>query len=137
MIRLRDYISGDNNLDTHRIPIHPELKELLLNLARSSNYVFPSKYKNSEVSGEQWSDIKNTFNKSLREAGITRKIRFHDLRHTFASNFIMSGGNILTLQKLLGHSTMNLTMRYAHLAPDFMENEIQHSTFRFQMIVRW
>ena len=45
----------------------------------------------------------------------------HVLRHTFASYFMQKGGNILTLQKALGHSTLNMTMRYAHLAPDHLE----------------
>lgn len=43
----------------------------------------------------------------------------HILRHTFASHFIMKGGNILALQRILGHSSLNITMRYAHLAPDY------------------
>ncbi|MBC7191684.1 MAG: tyrosine-type recombinase/integrase [Marinobacter sp.] len=38
----------------------------------------------------------------------------HICRHTFASHFVMSGGHILTLQKVLGHSDLKLTMRYAH-----------------------
>ncbi len=40
----------------------------------------------------------------------------HVLRHTFASHFIMKGGDILTLQRILGHSDIKVTMRYAHLA---------------------
>ncbi len=51
------------------------------------------------------------------------EIRFHDLRHTFASHFMMSGGNILTLQRLLGHSSVRVTEKYSHLAPDFMAAE--------------
>jgi site-specific recombinase XerD len=50
-------------------------------------------------------------------------------RHTFASHFMMSGGNILTLQKLLGHSSVAVTMKYAHLAPDFMRDEIGRLRF--------
>ncbi|MDE9455742.1 phage integrase [Xenorhabdus bovienii] len=45
----------------------------------------------------------------------------HVLRHTFASHFMMSGGNILVLQRILGHSTINMTMRYAHFAPDHLD----------------
>ncbi|BBL72801.1 phage integrase [Methylogaea oryzae] len=45
----------------------------------------------------------------------------HVLRHTFASHFIMNGGNILTLQRILGHYSITVTMRYAHLAPDHLE----------------
>jgi integrase len=56
-------------------------------------------------------------------------IGFHGLRHTFASHFMMSGGNILSLQKLLGHSSVAVTMKYAHLAPDFMRDEIGRLRF--------
>ncbi|ABE49582.1 tyrosine-type recombinase/integrase [Methylobacillus flagellatus] len=45
----------------------------------------------------------------------------HVLRHTFASHFMMNGGNILVLQRLLGHSTLTMTMRYAHMAPDHLQ----------------
>lgn len=45
----------------------------------------------------------------------------HVLRHTFASHFIMNGGNILVLQKALGHSNLTMTMRYAHLAPEHLQ----------------
>ncbi len=48
----------------------------------------------------------------------------HILRHTFASHFIMNGGNILTLQKILGHSDIQMTMKYAHLAPDHFKDAI-------------
>jgi integrase len=44
----------------------------------------------------------------------------HVLRHTFASHFMMQGGNILVLQRTLGHSDLKMTMRYAHLAPDHL-----------------
>ncbi|KVE75715.1 hypothetical protein WI99_37670 [Burkholderia cepacia] len=45
----------------------------------------------------------------------------HVLRHTFASHFMIRGGNILTLQRILGHQSLMMTMRYAHLAPDHLE----------------
>lgn len=54
---------------------------------------------------------------------------WHGLRHTGASHFIMAGGNILTLQKLLGHADLTMTMIYAHLAPDFMAGEIARMSF--------
>lgn len=47
------------------------------------------------------------------------------LRHTFASHFIQNGGNILTLQKILGHSTVAMTMRYAHLAPEYLQDALK------------
>ena len=49
----------------------------------------------------------------------------HVLRHTFASHFMMAGGNILVLQRALGHASLNMTMRYAHLAPDHLQEVVK------------
>lgn len=49
----------------------------------------------------------------------------HVLRHTFASHFMMNGGNILVLQRALGHSSLEMTMRYAHFAPDHMAQVVE------------
>lgn len=49
----------------------------------------------------------------------------HVCRHTFASHFVMNGGHILTLQKVLGHSDLKLTMRYAHLGPDYLSQVVK------------
>ena len=55
-----------------------------------------------------------------RPAGRSRYrhcLHFHGLRHTFASHWVMNGGDLFKLQKILGHRSMEMTMRYAHLAP--------------------
>ncbi len=65
------------------------------------------------------------FHRVLDAAGFERPtegrrvhyIRFHDLRHTFASHWMMGGGDIFKLQKILGHHSTELTNRYAHLSP--------------------
>lgn len=49
----------------------------------------------------------------------------HCLRHSFASHFMMNGGNILVLQRILGHASLTMTMRYAHLAPEHLQ-EAKH-----------
>lgn len=49
----------------------------------------------------------------------------HVLRHTFATHFMMNGGNIITLQRILGHATIQQTMTYAHFAPDFLNEAIR------------
>lgn len=56
------------------------------------------------------------------KAGL-KKIRIHDLRHTYASHYIMNGGGLSELQALLGHSTPSMTLKYAHLAPGFLEKK--------------
>ncbi|EIW7310280.1 tyrosine-type recombinase/integrase [Salmonella enterica] len=48
----------------------------------------------------------------------------HVMRHTFATHFMMNGGNIITLQRILGHSNIQQTMTYAHFAPDFLQDAI-------------
>ena len=54
----------------------------------------------------------------IERGGKTRRyIHFHDLRHTFASHWVMKGGDLFKLQKILGHKTVQMTMRYAHLQP--------------------
>ncbi len=66
----------------------------------------------------------------LVESGCRSLLRpWHALRHTFASRFVMEGGNLLTLQKFLGHSDIKMTLIYAHLAPDFLGEEIDRVRF--------
>jgi integrase len=48
----------------------------------------------------------------------------HVLRHTFASRFMMAGGNIIALQRILGHQSLAMTMRYAHLSPDHLQEAV-------------
>jgi integrase len=50
-------------------------------------------------------------------------ITFHGLRHTFASSWVAKGGDVFKLQKILGHQSIMLTMRYAHLAPSMYASE--------------
>ena len=66
----------------------------------------------------------------LRQAGLRPLPHpFHALRHTFASHFVMAGGNILSLQKILGHSDIKITLLYAHLAPDYLADEMDRLRF--------
>lgn len=50
-------------------------------------------------------------------------ITFHDLRHTFASHWMMNGGDLFKLQRILGHKSADMTQRYAHLAPDAFQGD--------------
>jgi len=58
-----------------------------------------------------------------------KQIRIHDLRHTYASHYVMNGGGIAELQMLLGHSTPQMTQKYAHLAPGFLESKAKVVSF--------
>lgn len=69
----------------------------------------------------------NAFREAIKRAEITLPDGqlTHVLRHTFASHFMQGGGNILSLQRLLGHHTIVMTMRYAHLAPDHLISAVK------------
>lgn len=73
--------------------------------------------------GRLFSPCYDAFRKAIERAQIELPDgqMTHVLRHSFASHFMMNGGNILTLQKILGHSTLAMTIRYAHLAPNYLD----------------
>ncbi len=91
------------------VPISPELYEViykegsgrLFNISYSPVYRFIKKH------------VQRLKNQSA-----------HVLRHTFASYYMLNGGNIIALQRILGHSDIKQTMRYAHLAPDHLEDVV-------------
>ena len=67
-------------------------------------------------SGERLLDVKKGFKKAVKLAAIP-DLRFHDLRHTFATRLVQAGVHLVTIQHLLGHARITMTGRYAH-APD-------------------
>jgi integrase len=97
---------------TRSVPIHPDLKKALLGYFKR-NGLFPNCIRH-------FSRVLNTTSIRLPAGQAT-----HVLRHTFASHFVMGGGNILTLQKVLGHSSVTMTMRYAHLAPEHLKEALR------------
>jgi len=69
-----------------------------------------------DAEGKRFKDIKRSYKSALKVTGI-KDFRFHDLRHCFASHLVMAGVDITTVKELLGHKTLTMTLRYAHLAP--------------------
>jgi integrase len=63
-----------------------------------------------------------------------REIRIHDLRHTFASHYIMNGGSLSELQGLLGHSSPMMTLKYAHMSPGFLESRAKVVSFSTKVL---
>ena len=90
------------------------VKETLGNYPHTpgTDYLFANK------DGKRMTWIKRSFRTALRRAGIT-DFHFHDCRHTFASHFMMNGGDLYTLAAILGHRSIDMTQRYAHLSPAY------------------
>jgi integrase len=75
--------------------------------------------------GRVWpaGSIRTAFENAVTEAKL-EDFHFHDLRHTFASRYVMRGGSLPALQQILGHATLQMTMRYSHLAPKHLRDEM-------------
>jgi len=95
------------------VPMPPELATEIQRFPAviGEDRIFPPK---RGAKGER-QRVEGSFETILEMAGI-RDFRFHDLRHTFASWFMMNGGDLYELAKILGHSNIKMTERYAKLA---------------------
>ena len=93
------------------------LQDVQLKLAKGE-YVF------SDTNGRPFGDIKKGYAAAIGRAGI-KDFRFHDLRHTFGSHLVMQGVNLRTVQQILGYKDIKMTMRYAHLSPEFVQKAVE------------
>src|SRR4029077_11468622 len=111
-------ITQAKNHRTRYIPMNELLEELLESIPAFVGKAGPSPFvfTNPET-GTRFVNIDASFRGSCRKAGFS-DVTFHTLRHTFASRLVQVGVPLNTVRELLGHGTMQVTMRYAHLAPN-------------------
>lgn len=106
---------------TRHIPLGPSALEALKSWKSQSDVgagrVFPSD------SGGRLDNVNTAWRNILKAANI-EQFRWHDLRHDFASKLVMEGVPLNTVRELCGHSDLNTTLRYAHLAPDHKADAI-------------
>jgi len=111
------------------VPMNNFVKGVILNLfkerSNASDYVFLSNGQSIDTN-----HLYRVFGKTQEKAGITNKIRVHDTRHTFASQFMMKSlGSLYDLSLILGHSDTKMTQRYAHLSPQHLSMATQNLNF--------
>jgi integrase len=108
------YLKETKTKEPRQIPVNDVLdalfKQIRIKEHLSSKYVFTYR-------GKRIDSVKTAFNAAVKRAGIV-DFRFHDLRHTFASQLLLKGGTLKDVQELLGHKTMTMTLRYAHLTQE-------------------
>ncbi|MDP6924067.1 MAG: site-specific integrase, partial [Candidatus Scalindua sp.] len=100
------------NGERREIPINQTLRDCLQSIVIKMNSPFVF----NDSNGQRFGDVKKSFKSACQKAGIS-DFRFHDLRHTFASHLVMAGVDLVTVKNLLGHKSLSMTLRYAHLAP--------------------
>ena len=109
-----------------KIPMNGLILDLLRDMKGESDFVFPNAETKTHVL-----DVKTAFRGACRRAGITG-LRFHDLRHTAASRMIEAGVDLVTVSRILGHASIQMTMRYAHPTPENMRLAVEKLSDIFQ-----
>jgi site-specific recombinase XerD len=112
-------VIGDDEFETKNkkvrmIPIANDIKDFLINghlLTNDKNSLIFSKSNGFPFRKEYVSKI---FKKAVIESGINKKIHFHSLRHSFASNLVLAGAPITVVSELMGHSSILVTQIYSH-----------------------
>jgi len=104
-------------------PLNEEAKDILRNLDswQRSKWVFPS---GNPATHANIANLKRRFRKAVKQSGIPW-VRWHDLRHCFASRLAMSRAPLGTIAALLRHSGTGLVKRYAHLDPDHLRHAVE------------
>ena len=106
----------DSKTGPKAIQLPPPARAVLQGLPRTSRFVFP----NAEGSGPM-TDLGGRWRKLRATAGLD-DVRIHDCRHTYASHAVMSGLDLYTVGRLLGHADLASTERYAHLADEHVRD---------------
>jgi len=112
-------VEAKNN-ESRIVPINKTLYQELLSLFEKAKgeYVF------TDGNGHPFGDIKKGFLAAVRRAGL-EDFRFHDLRHTFGSYMVMQGADLRTIQQIMGHKDIRMTLRYAHLSSRHVQEAVE------------
>jgi integrase len=113
------FIGDSKSGKSRTIPMNGLVFNTLRGMEKRSDYVFFNPETKSHVQ-----DIKTGFKAACRRAEI-KGLRIHDLRHTAASWMVEAGVDLVTVSRILGHSSIQMTMRYAHPTPENMRRAVE------------
>ena len=115
----------------HNLPLNDTALQKLKEVhPKTGSKPFVFVHLEGKFKGQPITDIKNAFNGAVVRAKI-KNFRFHDLRHTFCSWLAIGGVPLTAIQKLAGHASIKMTLRYAHLSPRYLADEVK-ALDRFQ-----
>jgi integrase len=125
-------VRDPKNRETRHVPMNVTVRETLeahrRRQAQEVEGIISHVFARPET-GKPWVDVRKTYYEALKDAKITRRVTFHGLRHTAASHMVMNGVDLRTVGKILGHKTAQITLRYAHLAPDHLKGAVDRLDF--------
>jgi integrase len=107
------------------MPMTTEARVVLTQLQDQQQPDDPRAYLFATSDGERLRSIGAKTWDALMEAAKLKDFRFHDLRHDYASRLVTAGVDLYSVSKLLGHSDVAMSQRYAHLAPDFLQAAVR------------
>jgi integrase len=109
----------------HNLPLNDTAFQKLKEVhQKTGSYRYVFVHLEGKFEGQPITDIKNAFNGAIDRAKI-QNFRFHDLRHTFCSWLAIRGVPLTAIQKLAGHASIKMTLRYAHLSPRYLADEVK------------
>ena len=122
-------LTRTKNNETRTLPMSDKVKSALIAVQKhpESAYIFCKK------NGKPFGNVRKSFDKLLTACKIDG-FRFHDLRHTYASQLVMNGVDLNTVRELLGHTSLQMTLRYAHLSPDHKRRAVDVLSRRMDAI---
>ena len=113
------YLTETKNGERREVPMNDFVKKALVAVPKraDSPYIF------CNGNGEPYYNLRKSFSTALTKSGIV-DFKFHDLRHTCASQLVMNGIDLKTVQELLGHKSFDMTLRYSHLSPSHKQRAV-------------
>lgn len=114
------HLAESKNGEKAEIPLNNDAKNALIAVKKQpdSPYIF------CREDGVPSVHVRGGLERALAKVGI-KDFHWHDLRHCYGSHLAMAGVDIYTIMKLMRHKSIKMTMRYAHLSPEYKKNAVE------------